>query len=111
MTAHQRAQVERYGVEVFEMKDWRDDQPLDFDSPLYLSFDIDGLDPAFAPGVSHPEPGGLSTRQALSIIQRISSPIVGADLVEYNPRMDPSRVTARVCAKLLKEIAAQMSIH
>ena len=111
MTAHQRAQVERYGVEVFEMKDWRDDQPLDFDSPLYLSFDIDGLDPAFAPGVSHPEPGGLSTRQALSIIQRISSPIIGADLVEYNPRMDPSRITARVCAKLLKEIAAQMSTH
>jgi len=111
MTAHQRAQVERFGVEVFEMKDWRDDQPLDFDSPLYLSFDLDGLDPAFAPGVSHPEPGGLSTRQALSIIQRISSPIVGADLVEYNPRMDPSRITARVCAKLLKEIAAQMSTH
>jgi arginase len=109
MTAHQRAQVERFGVEVFEMKDWRDDQPLDFDSPLYLSFDLDGLDPAFAPGVSHPEPGGLSTRQALSLIQRISSPIVGADLVEYNPRMDPTRLTALVCAKLTKEMIAHMA--
>jgi agmatinase len=112
MTGHQREQIERYGVEVVEMKDWRDDWPprkrLDFDTPVYISFDIDGLDPAFAPGVSHREPGGLSTRQALNVIHSVSSPVVGADIVEYNPRMDVNGVTAMVCAKLLKEIAAKM---
>ena len=109
MTRHLREQVERFGVEVFEMKDWRDDQYLDFDSPVYLSVDLDGLDPAFAPGVSHPEPGGLSTRQALSLIQQSNCTIVGADIVEYNPTLDPTGITAMVAAKLLKEIAARMS--
>jgi agmatinase len=109
MSRHLREQVERFGVEVFEMKDWRDDQYLDFDSPVYLSVDLDGLDPAFAPGVSHPEPGGLSTRQALSLIQQSNCTIVGADIVEYNPTLDPTGITAMVAAKLLKEIAARMS--
>ncbi|MFM8393696.1 MAG: agmatinase [Acidobacteriota bacterium] len=110
MTRHLREQVERFGVEVFEMKDWRDDQYLDFDSPVYLSVDLDGLDPAFAPGVSHPEPGGLSTRQALSLIQQSNGTIVGADIVEYNPSLDPTGITGMVAAKLLKEIAARMSV-
>ncbi len=70
-TGHQREQIERFGVEVIEMKDWRDDWPIDFDTPVYISFDIDGLDPAFAPGVSHREPGGLSTRQALNVIHSV----------------------------------------
>ncbi|NBO63749.1 MAG: agmatinase [Acidobacteria bacterium] len=109
MTNYLREQVARFGVEVFEMKDWRDDQHLDFDSPVYLSFDLDGLDPAFAPGVSHPEPGGLTTRQALSLIQQSNGTIVGADIVEYNPTLDPAGITAMVAAKLLKEIAAKMS--
>ncbi len=108
MTGHQRAQIERFGVEVVEMKDWRDDWPIDFDTPVYVSFDIDGLDPAFAPGVSHPEPGGLSTRQALNAIHSLSAPLVGADLVEYNPSRDVHDLTAMVCAKLLKELAAKI---
>ncbi len=108
MSGHQREQVERFGVEVIEMKDWRDDLDIEFGSPVYISFDIDGLDPAFAPGVSHREPGGLSTRQAISLMQRIKAPVVGADIVEFNPRMDVSGVTAMVCAKLLKEISAKM---
>ena len=90
------------------MKDWRDDWPIDFDTPIYISFDIDGLDPAFAPGVSHREPGGLSTRQAINVIHSITAPVVGADIVEFNPRMDANGVTAMVCAKLVKEIAARM---
>ena len=109
MTRHLREQADRFDVEVFEMKDWRDDQFIDFDSPVYLSFDVDGLDPAFAPGVSHPEPGGLTTRQALSLIQQSTATIVGADLVEFNPLVDVNGITARVCAKILKEIAARMS--
>ncbi len=108
MTGHQREQVSRFGVEVVEMKDWRDDLNFTFDSPVYISFDMDGLDPAFAPGVSHREPGGLSTRQALDLILRVEAPIVGADIVEFNPKTDASGVTEMVCAKLLKEIAGKM---
>ena len=108
MTDHQRQQVERFGVEVIEMRDYRDDWPIDFDTPVYISFDIDGLDPAFAPGVSHREPGGLSTRQALNTILNLNAEIVGADIVEFNPRQDFASLTETVCAKIVKEIAAQM---
>jgi arginase len=105
---HQRAQAEHFGVETIEMRHWRDDLILKFDSPVYISFDLDALDPAFAPGVSHREPGGLSTRQAIGLIQRLQARVIGADIVEFNPRMDPAQTTAVVCAKLLKEIAAKM---
>jgi arginase len=107
-TAHQRAQIARFGVEAIEMKDFRDDLVLEFDGPVYVSFDIDGLDPAFAPGVSHWEPGGLSTRQALDVIARVGAPIVGADVVEFNPKVDSTGLTAMVCAKLVKELAGKM---
>jgi arginase len=109
-SGHQREQIERFGVEVVEMKDFRDGLAVEFDTPAYISFDIDGLDPAFAPGVSHREPGGLSTRQALNVIQRLKADVVGADIVEFNPRMDSTGVTSMVCAKLLKEIAAKMLV-
>lgn len=108
LNGHQRDQVRRFGVEAIEMKHWRDDLLFEFDAPVYISFDMDGLDPAFAPGVSHREPGGLSTRQALNVIQSIKGKVVGADIVEFNPRMDPQNLTAVVCAKLIKEIAAKM---
>ncbi|HEX7252887.1 MAG TPA: agmatinase [Thermoanaerobaculia bacterium] len=107
-TAHQRAQASRFGVEMREMRDGPIREKLAFDTPLYISFDMDALDPAFAPGVSHPEPGGLSTRDALSVIAAISVPIVGADVVEFNPSRDRSGVTAMTAAKLVKEIAARM---
>ncbi len=106
--AHQRAQAARFGVEMIEMKDFRDGLTLEFDTPVYLTFDMDGLDPAFAPGVSHREPGGLSTRQALDVIQRVRGRIVGGDVVEFNPRMDSSGMTAMAAAKLVKEIAAKI---
>lgn len=108
MSGHQREQAAKFGVEIHEMRDWRDDTTLEFDGPVYISLDMDGLDPAFAPGVSHREPGGLSTRQVLTILQRIEAPVVGADIVEYNPRMDVNGVTAIVAAKFMKEIAAAM---
>lgn len=108
LNGHQREQVKRFGVEVFEMKDWSDDQSFEFDGPVYISFDMDGLDPAFAPGVSHREAGGLSTRQALDVIHKLKGKVVGADIVEFNPRMDPMNMTAVVCAKLCKELVAKM---
>jgi agmatinase len=79
-----------------------------FAGPLYLSIDLDGLDPAFAPGVSHPEPGGLTTREVLGLIARIRGPLVGADIVELNPERDQNLQTAAVAVRLVKEIAATM---
>jgi agmatinase len=107
-TAHQREQIKKFGVETIEMRDFKDGMEFNFDSPLYISFDVDGLDPAYAPGVSHREPGGLSTRQVIDIVQRLRGRVVGADIVEFNPRMDPLHVTGTVCAKILKEISARM---
>jgi len=107
-TAHQREQVTKFGVETIEMRNVTSDLQLEFDSPVYISFDVDALDPAFAPGVSHREPGGLSTRQAIDLIQRLKGKVVGADIVEFNPRMDPLHITGTVCAKLFKEIAARI---
>jgi arginase len=108
MNAHCRAQAARFGVEVIEMKDFREGWAPDLDGPVYVSFDVDGLDPGNAPGVSHREPGGLTTRQAVDVIRRIRAPIVGADVVEFNPSMDSSGMTAMVCAKLVKELAGRM---
>ncbi len=108
MNAHQRAQAERFGVEVIEMRDWRPNPELSLSGPIYVSLDMDALDPAFAPGVSHHEPGGLSTREVLGLIQALPGPIVGADIVEFNPARDPQGITAMAAAKLLKEIAGAM---
>ena len=108
MTQHQKEQADRFGVEVIQMKDISQAANLTLDGPVYLSFDLDVLDPAFVPGVSHYEPGGLSTREALTIIQNFQGNIVGADLVEYNPLRDVNGMTAMVAAKVLKEIVDKM---
>ncbi len=108
LNPHQREQARRFGVEVVEMRDWRPGMDLRLAGPLYLSLDLDALDPAFAPGVSHHEPGGFTTRELLSIIQSLPVPLVGADLVELNPVRDPAGITAALAAKLVKEILAQM---
>jgi agmatinase len=105
---HQRAQAARFGAEMIEMKNWKDDRQIQFDSPVYISFDLDALDPACAPGVSHREPGGLTTRQAIDVIHRVRAPVVGADIVELNPAQDVSGLTAMVCGRLVKEIGARM---
>lgn len=108
MTGHQRQQAERFGVEVIEMKNLASVASLTFSGPVYLSLDLDCLDPAFAPGVSHHEPGGMSTREVLTIIQNLQADLVGADIVEYNPRRDLQGMTAMVAGKLLKEIVGKM---
>ncbi len=107
-----RSQVERFGVEIHEMRNLDINSiGRDFDGPVYISCDMDALDPAFAPGVSHLEPGGLSVRDILGIIQRLPNRIVGADIVEYNPQRDINDMTAMVAAKLLKEIAGRMLLN
>jgi arginase len=108
MTAHQADQAARFGIEVHQMKDFSEPIRLELSGPLYISFDLDALDPAFAPGVSHPEGGGLTTRQALTVIHSIGCPIVGADVVETNPIRDSREITAYAAAKVVKEIAGMM---
>jgi arginase len=108
MNAHQRAQAERFGVRVIDMRAWAAGARPELRGPLYVSVDIDGLDPAFAPGVSHREPGGLTVREVVTLIQSLPGPIVGADVVELNPTQDGSNATATVAAKLVRELASRM---
>lgn len=107
-TTHQRSQAERFGVTVLEMREWQGDCCPGIEGPWYISLDLDVIDPGYAPGVSHHEPGGLTTRDVIRLIQGIRGPIVGADIVELNPKRDPLGVTAATAAKLLKELAARM---
>jgi agmatinase len=104
LTTHQREQAERFNVDIREMKSLAISDIKEFEHPLYISLDIDGIDPAFAPGVAHPEPGGLTSRQVIDLINQIETPIIGADIVEYNPKRDTHEITAVLAAKLLKEI-------
>ena len=111
LTPHQREQADRFGVEVHEMRDWLGTPVLSFDAPVYVSFDLDGIDPAFCPGVAHWEPGGLSTRQALDVVHAIDAPLVGADVVELNPGRDPCGVdgpSSMVAARVARELLAKM---
>lgn len=105
---HQKEQADRFGVELIEMKDFDSSLKLEFDGPVYVSIDLDGLDPAFAPGVSHHEPGGLSTRELIKIIHQMDGQVVGGDIVEYNPERDINDMTAVVGAKLLKELIGRI---
>ncbi|HMQ48610.1 MAG TPA: agmatinase [Saprospiraceae bacterium] len=108
LSSHQREQAERFGVQVIEMKDFTTDFIPRLKSPLYVSLDMDVLDPAYAPGVSHHEPGGMNTRTLLDILQKIPATIVGADIVEFNPTRDWQDITAMTGYKLMKELMAKM---
>lgn len=108
LNQHQREQADRFKVEIHEMKDWHGPEQISLDGPVYISIDIDALDPAFAPGVSHHEPGGLSVRQILDVIHSIDVPVIGADIVEYNPDRDINSMTAMVATKLYKEVCGKM---
>jgi agmatinase len=112
LNPHQAAQAARFGasipIDIHAARTWRPATDLALAGPLYLSLDLDVLDPAFAPGVSHHEPGGLSVRDVLHIVQGLQVPIVGADIVECNPTRDPLGMTAMVGAKFLKEILGKM---
>lgn len=98
----------KYGVEIIEMKDWRGQTDFDLQEPLYVSLDLNVLEPGLAPGLSHYEPGGMTVRELLSIIQAIEVPIIGADIVEYNPLRDREGVTAMIAAKCMKELLDKM---
>lgn len=109
-TGEQRDKALEHGVRMIEMKEIKDILPIGFSNPLYISFDMDALDPAFAPGVSHHEPGGLTTRQVVNIFHALKAEIVGLDIVELNPERDPSGITAAAAVKIIKEIVGKIAI-
>jgi agmatinase len=75
------------------------------DGPTYISFDVDGLDPAYAPGTGTPEAGGLAPREAQAILHGLKGiDIIGGDVVEIAPQYDPTSNTAMVGAQMLFEI-------
>lgn len=106
LNRHCREQAERFGVEIVPLVDFTPAAVPVLDGPLYISIDLDGIDPAEAPGVSHPEPGGLTVREVLAVLRRQTARIVGADIVELNPRFDQNERTAILAAKLVREVAA-----
>ena len=108
LNAHQAEQAEKFNIEIHEMKNLDLSTIPKFKNPLYISLDMDGFDPAFAPGVSHHEPGGLTSRQVIDLIQSIETEVIGADIVEYNPNRDFQNMTAFLAAKMMKEIVAKM---
>jgi agmatinase len=72
---------------------------------LYLSIDIDVLDPAYAPGTGIPEAGGLSTRDVIRLIRQLDPlPMIGADLVEVAPPLDISDITSFAALKIIMEV-------
>jgi agmatinase len=105
---HQNEQIDKFNVEVIEMKDYSIERIPKFDNPLYVSIDMDVFDPAFAPGVSHHEPGGMTSRDVIDILAALDAEVVGADIVEYNPTRDLSEITGALSAKLLKELLGKM---
>ena len=106
LTAHCRRQAERFRVEIIPMAGFTTDAVPVLDGPLYISIDLDGIDPSEAPGVAHPEPGGLTVREVLAVLHKQTAPIVGADIVEHHPGRDVGGVTAILGAKLVREVAA-----
>lgn len=108
LNTHQAKQAEKYNVEIHQMKDLDVSKLPKFKNPLYISLDMDAFDPAFAPGVSHHEPGGLTSREVINLIHSIDAEIIGADIVEYNPHRDFQNMTAFLGAKMMKELLAKM---
>ena len=110
LSTHQREQSAKFGTEVFGADRWREAIPVvaQVRGPVYVSLDIDVLEPMLAPGISHPEPGGLTIRDVLDVLGALHTQVAGADVVEYNPRNDVRDLTARVAAKFVKELIGGM---
>lgn len=115
LNEHQRTQAKRLKVEIRNI-DGNGDEAICLTSeaaplraPVYISLDLDAVDPAFAPGVSHREPGGLTPRDIIRLIHRLPVRPIGADLVELNPLRDPIGLSALVAAKFARELLAVLS--
>ena len=80
---------------------------------LYISFDIDVIEPGMAPGTGAPEPGGLTTREVLPLIRRLcaENEMVGFELVEFNPFVDPTYVTALTANRIVRECLTGIALR
>jgi len=109
MNASQMPRFERYRerIHMFSARELIGELPplshIPAGAPVYLTVDLDGFDPAFAPGVSHPVPGGLTPRQVLNFIQKANWKLAGMDAVEVNPDLDVNDQTAILAARVLHE--------
>ncbi len=109
MNEEQRRQAERWSDRLHVLEARRLDGAIPdlghipAEAAVYLTVDMDGFDPAFAPGVSHPVPGGLTARQVLGLILGGRWTLVGMDVVEVNPSRDIQYMTAILAARLLHE--------
>ncbi|MCI0350249.1 MAG: arginase family protein, partial [Acidobacteriales bacterium] len=107
MNAIQESTARRYGerLRIVPAREIENEIPapalISGDALVYLTLDLDVFDPGFAPGVSHPVPGGLSPRVVLDFLQRIAWNLVGMDVVELNPRFDQHGLTAVLAGRLL----------
>ena len=108
MNAHQKEQAKKYNVQVIHMGQFDSTMQFDFDGPVYVSIDLDALDPAFAPGVSHPEPGGLSTRDLLTILSTANGEVVGAISLNIIQKKRLSEYNCSIRIKILKELMSKM---
>ena len=102
-------------IEEFDDLGWkkvaREARDIIGNSPVYLTFDIDGLDPVFAPGTGTPEAGGLNMREAQRMLREWSGlNFIGGDLVEVAPPFDPSGITALNGATIAFEILCLLSL-
>ncbi len=111
VTMHQQEQADKFGVSIIRMKDIHRLDELRFERPVYMSIDLDGFDPAYAPGVSHHEPGGMQPRTLINFLLNTPFTLFAADIVELNPLRDHERMTAALAAKLLKELCGKIATN
>src|SRR5215469_89245 len=111
MRSHFMAEIERSGLE--RVVEQAINEALDGPEYLYVSFDIDVLDPAYAPGTGTPEPGGFTTREVFPVIRRLchEARVVGFEVVEVAPAHDPTYVTALNANRLIMEAITGLAMR
>ena len=109
--SHYMAEIERDGFE--QVMERAIAEAMDGADFLHISFDIDCLDPAFAPGTGTPEPAGLTTREVFPIVRRLcaETPVVGFELVEVAPGWDPGYTTALNGLRVIQEAITGMAMR
>lgn len=120
-SAHDMEDVAALGIEILPMDaivDWTVDQIADAIkkkvgvAPVYITFDVDGVDPAFAPGTGTPEIGGFTSQQMMALLHRLKGlNIIGADIVEVAPAYDPTGITALLAARVGYELLGLLALN
>jgi agmatinase len=111
MRSHYMAEVERKGWDVVLRRAL--EEALDGPRYLYISLDIDVMDPAYTPGTGTPEPGGLTPRELFPLLRRLTAEntVVGIDVVEMNPLVDPGYTTALNVNRCIREMLVGLALR